>query len=46
MSLQVAEENGLEAEAAMAGAQIPSDSIAAGTIGERSTAADDALTQR
>ncbi|VDD83392.1 unnamed protein product [Mesocestoides corti] len=43
---QVAEENGLEVEAAMAGAQVPSDSIASPTPGERTSQADDALTQR
>lgn len=43
--LQVAEENGLEVEAAMAGAQVPTDSIAASNR-ERPAQADDALSQR
>ncbi|KAM3182400.1 hypothetical protein ACTXT7_012455 [Hymenolepis weldensis] len=42
---QVAEENGLEVEAAMAGAQVPTDSIAASNR-ERPAQADDALSQR
>ncbi|VDO01153.1 unnamed protein product [Rodentolepis nana] len=42
---QVAEENGLEVEAAMLGAQVPTDSIATSNK-EGSAIADDALTQR
>ncbi|VDK32203.1 unnamed protein product [Taenia asiatica] len=43
---QVAEENGLEVEAAMADAQVPTDSIAHPISGERRTQAEDALTER
>ncbi|CDS37440.1 chmp1 chromatin modifying protein [Echinococcus multilocularis] len=43
---QVAEENGLEVEAAMAGAQVPTDSIAHPISGQRRSQADDALTER
>nr|CUU98924.1 hypothetical transcript [Hymenolepis microstoma] len=42
---QVAEENGLEVEAAMLGAQVPTDSIAASNK-DSSAQADDALSQR